>query len=238
MSGQGGGEEAGPAAGYLGLPVGQFLDALSATTPDPSGGAIAALAVAFAAGLCMMVAGLSARHRPAGQADRKPGAEAGAGHSAEPERGAEPGAGRGAEPERGAEALAERARQLRDRVAPLAYADAEGYRAVLAALRARDEPARRAALSEASAVPMQVTQIGAEVAGIAAALAARGNPRLRGDAITAALLAAAGSRAAAVLVRINLAGDAGAAGDARPGEAERLAAEAARLAGEAERAAR
>jgi formiminotetrahydrofolate cyclodeaminase len=217
---------AGPAADYLGLPVGRFLDALSATTPDPSGGAIAALAVAFAAGLCVMVAGLSIRHLP------EP-AERGTGQA---ER---PGAGCPAEP--GAVSLAERARQLRDRAAPLAQADAEGYGAVLAALRARDEPATRAALSAASAVPMQVTQIGAEVAGIAAALAAGGNPRLRGDAITAALLAAAGSRAAAALVRINLAGDAqdaGAGGDARPGEAERLAAEATRLAAEAERAAR
>jgi formiminotetrahydrofolate cyclodeaminase len=227
VSGQRGGAAAGPAAGYLGLPVGEFLDALSATAPGPSGGAIAALAVAFAAGLCVMVAGLSTRHLPAGPAGRNPCAEPGAEHPAEPGL--------------TAEALAQRAGQLSDRVAPLADADAEGYRAVLAALRARDEPARRAALSAASAVPMQVTQIGAEVAGIAAALAARGNPRLRGDAITAALLAAAGSRAAAVLVRINLvedAGDAGETGDARPGEAERLAADAARLASEAERAAR
>ncbi|HCU91512.1 MAG TPA: hypothetical protein DHU96_01620 [Actinobacteria bacterium] len=37
------GRPAGPAADYLDLPVGRFLDALSATTPDPSGGAVAAL---------------------------------------------------------------------------------------------------------------------------------------------------------------------------------------------------
>ena len=46
------------------MAVGRFLDALSATTPDPSGGGVAALAVALAAGLCVMTAGLSARHLP------------------------------------------------------------------------------------------------------------------------------------------------------------------------------
>ena len=228
---------AGPAADYLDLPVGRFLDALSATTPDPSGGGVAALAVAFAAGLCVMVAGLSARHLPTAERGEEPGAE----------RANEPGAERGAEGAAGAEALAERARRLRDRAAPLAQADAEGYRAVLAAIRAGDKPATQAALSAACAVPMQVAQIGAEVAGIAATVAAAGNPSVRGDAITAGLLAAAGSRAAAALVRINLAGSAGSpggagstgmAGDGRPAEAQHLAAEATRLAAEAERSVR
>jgi formiminotetrahydrofolate cyclodeaminase len=179
------------------MPVGRFLDALSASTPDPGGGAVAALAVTLAAGLCAMTAGLSGRHLAA--ADR----------------------------------LAEQARLLRDRAAPLAQADAEAYRAVLAAMRARD--GLDDALSQACAVPMQVAEIGAEVAAVAAAVAADGNPNVRGDAITAALLAAAGSRAAATLVRINLAG---AGGDARPGRSERLAAEAGRLAAEAEQTAR
>jgi methenyltetrahydrofolate cyclohydrolase len=183
---------------YLDLPIGRFLDALSATTPAPSGGGVAALAVAFAAGLCVMVAGVSARHLQE------------------------------------AESLAERARQLRDRAAPLAQADAEGYGAVLAALRAGGKPAIQAALSDACAVPMEVARIGTEVAGIAAALAGGGKASVRGDAITAALLAAAGARSAAALVRINLAGETGLAGDARPGEARRLAAEATRLATEAE----
>jgi methenyltetrahydrofolate cyclohydrolase len=224
MSGEPHGK-AGPATDYLDLPVGRFLDALSAATPAPSGGGAAALAVAFAAGLCVMAAGLSTRHLPG---PAHPAAEQG-----------------GTEAEPGAQDLAERARRLGDRVAPLAQADADGYRAVLAAIRAGDKAARQAALSEACAVPMQVAQIGAEVAGIAATLAARGNPGLRGDAVTAALLAAAGSRAAAALVRINLAGStggaggtgaAGAAGDGRVGEAQRLAGEAGRLAAEAEQA--
>jgi formiminotetrahydrofolate cyclodeaminase len=183
------------------MTVGRFLDALSATTPDPSGGGVAALAVALAAGLCVMTAGLSARQLP--EAPR----------------------------------LAEQARRLRDRAAPLAQADAEAYRAVIAALRARDpaapgEPRMAAALSQACVVPMEVAEIGAELAAVAAAIAAGGNPNVRGDAVTAALLAAAGSRAAAALVRINLAG---AEDDDRPARAERLAAGAALLAASAER---
>ena len=199
--GAGGPETPGPAPAYLDMPVGRFLDALSATTPDPSGGGVAALAVALAAGLSVMTAGLSARHLPEAQR------------------------------------LAERARQLRDRAAPLAQADAEAYRAVITALRARDaaapsQPQIAAALSQASVVPMEVAEIGAEVAAAAATIASGGNPNVRGDAVTAALLAAAGSRAAAALVRINLTG---AEDDDRPVRAERLAAEAARLATAAER---
>jgi formiminotetrahydrofolate cyclodeaminase len=188
-------------APYLDMPVGRFLDALSATTPDPGGGTVAALAVTLAAGLCVMTAGLSAR--------RLPEAQRLAGHT----------------------------RLLRDRAAPLAQADAEAYRAVLAALRARDTatanpPQIAVALSQACVVPMEVAEIGAEVAAVAAAIADGGNPNVRGDAVTAALLAAAGSRAAAALVRINLAG---AEDDDRPARAEQLAAGAARLAASAER---
>ena len=128
-----------------------------------------------------------------------------------------------------------------ERRAVLAEKDAGDFEAVV--LDDLPEAARAAACE----VPMQVTRIGAEVAGIAATVAAAGNPSVRGDAITAGLLAAAGSRAAAALVRINLAGSAGSpggagstgmAGDGRPAEAQHLAAEATRLAAEAERSVR
>jgi methenyltetrahydrofolate cyclohydrolase len=130
-----------------------------------------------------------------------------------------------------AEEMTARAGRLQDRAAPLAQADAEAYRAVLAALRTPGQAGAPAALSAACTVPMEVAEIGAEVAAVAAAVAAGGNPNVRGDAITAALLAAAGARAAAALVRINLTG---AEGDGRPARAEHVAAEAARLAAEAE----
>ncbi len=182
---------------YLDLRVGQVLADLSAPTPEPGGGAVAALAVTLAASLCAMTASLSTRQLTG------PGPDAGS--------------------------LAERAGQLRDEAAPLAQADADGYRAVLAAQRTGGQQAVRAALLAASDVPLRVAQIGAEVTGIAATVAASGNPAVRGDAITAALLGAAGAQSAALLVQINLAG---AAGDGRPGQAARLAAEAARLAAE------
>lgn len=179
---------------YLGLPLRRFLDLLSAGEAVPGGGAAAALAVALGASLCAMAARLSAE-RLAGRAGL-------------------------------AEHLAEDAERLRDNVAPLCQADARAYGRVIDALRmpARPDPARRRqavadALSGAAAVPLRVVEIAAGVAGLAARLAEEGNPSLRGDAIAAALLADAGARAAAVLVRINLAH---ARRDTRLPELERL----------------
>src|SRR5947208_231161 len=50
------------AESYLGQPVGEFLDALSAGGPTPGGGAAAAVTVALGAGLAAMAARLSTRH--------------------------------------------------------------------------------------------------------------------------------------------------------------------------------
>ena len=104
--------------------------------------------------------------------------------------------------------LAARAEGLRERVAPLARADAVAYGRVLAAQRSLEADERVwAALSEAADVPLAVAEAGAEVAGIAARLASEGNPNLKGDALCAVLLADAGVRAAATLVEINLSGE-------------------------------
>jgi formiminotetrahydrofolate cyclodeaminase len=104
--------------------------------------------------------------------------------------------------------LADRADAARQRVAPLAEADAESYGRVLEAYREPDSEARRErvsdALSGATDVPLAVAEVGNEVAGIAARLVEEGNPNLEGDAIAAVLLAEAGVRAAAVLAEINL----------------------------------
>jgi formiminotetrahydrofolate cyclodeaminase len=51
---------------------------------------------------------------------------------------------------------------------------------------------------------MRIAEIGAQVTALAARLAVHGHPNLHGDAITAALLAEAGTRSACALVRINL----------------------------------
>jgi formiminotetrahydrofolate cyclodeaminase len=88
---------------------------------------------------------------------------------------------------------------LRSRVSALAQADADAYSAYLA------EPSD-ATHSRTVAVPLEIAAIGAEVATLAADLAERGNPNLRGDAVTAALAASAGASACAALVEINVRG--------------------------------
>lgn len=99
--------------------------------------------------------------------------------------------------------LQARAEQLAYTTAPLADADAEAYRAVIAARRHGGDV--DGALSAAADVPLQVAEAGVQVAALAARLAAEGNPNTRGDALTAGLLAAAATRASCALVRINLA---------------------------------
>lgn len=158
--------------------LGRFLQELSAGTPAPGGGSAAAAAVAMAASLCAMAARFS-----------------------------EPSGTNGD--------LVRRAEALRDTASALCEQDLESYRPVLEALRpvaGEDPPSRRArvavALSQASEVPLRIAETGAAVARLAASLAASGNPHLAGDSLTAALLAAAGARAAAALVELNLAGSA------------------------------
>jgi methenyltetrahydrofolate cyclohydrolase len=103
--------------------------------------------------------------------------------------------------------LADQADELRRRAADLADLDAQAYTAVLAALRLpREAGQRRGALAGAAVVPLEIAEIGARVAQLAVRVAEAGNPNLRGDAVTGALLAAASARSAASLVDINLDG--------------------------------
>jgi formiminotetrahydrofolate cyclodeaminase len=95
-----------------------------------------------------------------------------------------------------------RAEALCSLVTPLAQADADAYSKVLGARGAKVEDA----LSGAADVPLSVAEAAAEVAVLAARAVAEGNARLRGDAMVAAELAAAGVRGAAELVAENLAG--------------------------------
>jgi methenyltetrahydrofolate cyclohydrolase len=105
---------------------------------------------------------------------------------------------------------ANRAGTLRARFLELATEDAEAYGAVLGA---KGEE-RQQALSRAADVPLELAESAVEVMELASRLAEEGNPTLRGDAMTAALLATAATKAAANLVEINL--------EARP-EDERIA---------------
>ena len=97
----------------------------------------------------------------------------------------------------GAGDLAERADELRRRVTDLVDLDARAYQAVL-------ELGTQQALHGAAVVPLEIAEIGAQVAAMAAQVAEAGNPNLRGDAVTGALLAAASARSAACLVDINV----------------------------------
>ena len=100
----------------------------------------------------------------------------------------------------GAGELADQADELRHRLAQLADLDARAYTAVLATRG----PERKEALLAAAMVPLEIAEIGARVALMAARLAEAGNPNLRGDAVTGAVLAAASARSAASLVDINV----------------------------------
>ena len=175
---------------YAGLPVGAFLEALAAGSPAPAGGSAAALVLAQAAALCAKSARLSARQLTA---------------------------------ERAA-ALTDEAEQILATAASLIDEDSRAYRAVIEQIRRRaggSDAADRlaAALSGAAEVPMRLVELAVPVASLAAALAADGNPALRGDTITAALLAHAAAGSAAALVSINLAD---APGDPRPARAAEL----------------
>ena len=178
-------------------PLGRFLDRLAARQPAPGGGAAAAMAVAMAASLTSMAARFSCD----GLRDETD--------------------------------TVSRVEMLRMRVVPLAQADGEAYSQFLAALRLPEGPdprvrrtAVRLARDRAAEVPLTVAELGADVAALAAQIAESGNPRLRGDALTAALLAEAGARAAAGLVEVNV------------GKADPRSRHAAEMAEQAARAAR
>jgi formiminotetrahydrofolate cyclodeaminase len=140
-------------------------------------------------------------------------------------------------PEAGA-AVAQ-AERLRRRAAPLARRDAEAYEEALAAMRLPDrvEPAVRdaavgATMARAAEVLLVISEAGADAAFLAAWVADRGAADRRGDAAAAALLAEAGTRAAAGLVTVNLGVT---AGDDRIEQAQALAEAASQAAREAVR---
>ncbi len=157
----------------------RFIDEVAERTPAPGGGAVAAIAVSLAAGLVAM----TARYSADSVAD--------------------------------SELLANRADALRLRAVQLADADSRAYGKVIAAgVAARgDRPTSREceavglqdALREASEVPTETAELGAQAAELAGRLLVEGNRRLRGDCATGLLLAEAATRAAARLVSINVA---------------------------------
>jgi methenyltetrahydrofolate cyclohydrolase len=160
---------------YLGRQLGDFLDLVASREAAPGGGAVAAVTVSLAAGLVGMAAQLSGRQVP------------------------------------DSASLAGEAERLRRRSERLADEDAEAYRAVLSAYSAAraggtPQPAEAiaAALDKAARVPLEMASLAAATAVLGARLALEGNPRLRGDATTAVLLAEAAARSAAHLVQVDV----------------------------------
>ncbi len=116
----------------------------------------------------------------------------------------------------GEEAVAGRAAALREAAPPLAEDDARAYERVLAA----PTEGRGAALAAAAGPPLVMAEAGAELAELAARLAAEGRSALSGDATAGTLIAEGATRAAVELVLIDLAH---APGDERAARARRLA---------------
>ena len=168
--------EENPAVAFADLPFEELLDTIAAETPAPGGGSVAAFTTEMAASLAAMAARFARGHWD------------------------------------GAAGALAQAEALRHRAAPLAEEDAVAYENVLTAMRMpKDlEPEVRntligETLSRAADAPLEIAECAADVAALAAEIAASGNPNLRGDAAAAAVLAASASRVAANLVEINLA---------------------------------
>lgn len=177
-------------ARYLDLSITAFLDGLAARDRAPGGGSAAALTVAFAAGLVAMVARSSREVW-----DDAPG-------------------------------IAAQALTLQDRASSLTHIDAQAWDDALAALREAADPTESEGngarsdldlerkLERAAAIPLEIAELGADAAVLAAYAGEQGDLAYRADAAAAAALAAGGARAAAHLVEVNL--------GIRPGD-ERLA---------------
>ena len=161
---------------YLHLRLDDFLDRLAAGGQAPGGGSAAALTVAFAAGLVAMVARCS--------------------------RGSWEDAG----------GVAAQALAIRERAAHLSRDDAEAWRVAVDALA--EASAERTGgrdreledkLGRAAALPLEIAELGADAAALAALVGEYCDGAYRADAAAAAALAAGGAGAAAHLVEVNLA---------------------------------
>jgi formiminotetrahydrofolate cyclodeaminase len=190
------------------VPLAKLAEALAARGPGPAAGSTAAVTTALAAGLAGKVARGAAAARASGAT----------GDRTDP----------------AALDLAHELDGLRATALTLADDDVAAYSGFLAARKA---PGGAAAATEAIVqVPMDVLGVACRVTQIAAALAEHGPDALSGDAVTAALLAAAAAESASTLVGANIA-DAGEVtggldgwGDPRVEDAEERAGEARRLA--------
>jgi formiminotetrahydrofolate cyclodeaminase len=156
----------------------QFGRQVAAPTPTPAGGAVAAVAASLAAALVEMVGRI-------GQARQRDGSES-------------------------LTQLVEQAERLRGRLLELAEEDSKAFAAVLEAKRStaggeaeRDTRIRRA-WRHAGQVPADVIRLCREIVQLARRAAHDGPPSTIGDAVMAALLAAAAAAGSHLNLRFNL----------------------------------
>jgi formiminotetrahydrofolate cyclodeaminase len=162
-----------------------FIQALSAGSPTPGGGSVAALCASFSAGLCAMVARLTV--------DKK----------------------KYCDQREVMEALISEAQPMADRFLALAQADMDAYDGVMEALRlpresAVQQEARRTAIEAATRgatrAPLETLRLTARLARLVELTVTRGNANCITDAGTAVHLLGTAAHSAAWNVRINLTG--------------------------------
>ena len=162
---------------FADLSLTEIVDAVASRDPTPGAGPSLAWTCALAAGLVEMVSVVML----------------------------------GKEPEcpRAIEARRDRARTLRDSALSLADLDAAAYRHVLAVQRRRDEPGYpqrlRQALADAADPLVRIVETAREVSELAVAAVADARGGVRGEALTALVLAASVARGGVPLVELNLA---------------------------------
>jgi len=166
-----------------GMSLERFADAVSAATPTPGGGSVAAAVGALGAALTSMVAGLT--HAKKGMEDRRETMED----------------------------VGRRAQALKDRLLAAVDEDTAAFDAVLAAVRMpKTTPDEQVARAEAMAaanrratlVPLEVMETAVEVLELARVVVEQGNPSSVTDAAVGAECAATAVESASLNVRINL----------------------------------
>lgn len=164
---------------FADLPLNQIVESIAARDPTPGAGPTLAWTCALAAALVEMVSAVTLRKEP-----ESPGA---------------------------IEERRDRAHALRAAALELADLDAAAYGNVLAVQRRRDEPGHpqrlRQALADAADPLVRIIETAREVAGLAAGALADARGGVRGEAITALVLAESVARAGVPLVELNLAGN-------------------------------
>ncbi len=159
------------------LPLETIAARVGSSEPAPGAGPCAAWTCALAASLAEMVSAVALRHEPLDEE---------------------------------AQSRHRRAGELRQAALELADRDVAAYTEVMAVLRRRGEPGHgprlREALSRAADPPAAIVELAAEVTRLAADAGAAARGGVRGEAVTAAVLAESAVRAARHIVEFNLAG--------------------------------